>query len=47
MDRGAWWTTVHGVAKSDIIEHARTYEVHPPFLISEILPLEINISLSP
>ena len=27
MDRGAWWTTVHGVAKSrtstEVTEHAR------------------------
>ena len=22
MDRGAWWATVHGVTKMDIIEHA-------------------------
>ena len=24
MDRRAWWATVHAVAKSDMIEHART-----------------------
>ena len=47
MDRGARWATVHGVAKSDMTEHVGTYEVLPPFLISEILPFEINISLSP
>ena len=25
LDRGAWWATVHGVAKSDTSEHTHTY----------------------
>ena len=25
MDRGVWWATVHGVAESDMTEHARTH----------------------
>ena len=25
MDRGAWWTTVHAVVKSDMTEHNTTY----------------------
>ena len=25
MDRGAWWTTIHGVTKSQTIEHTHTH----------------------
>ena len=25
MDRGAWWTTVHGATKSDMTEHKHTH----------------------
>ena len=25
MDRGTWWATLHGVAKSDMIEHTHTH----------------------
>ena len=24
MDRGVWWATIHGVAESDMTDHART-----------------------
>jgi len=40
MDRGAWWTTVHGVAKSERQlkqlghKHARLRTDHPGFIFS-------------
>ena len=34
MDRGAWWTTVHGVAKSGTTEATeRTYNLYFPYFI--------------
>ena len=35
MDRGAWWTTVHGIAESDRTEHTQhtqDYIVYPQFV---------------
>ena len=28
MDRGSWWTTVHGVAKSDMTGHSSEAEAY-------------------
>ena len=32
MDRGTWWTTVHGVTKSQevLINHDNKAPIHPP-----------------
>ena len=35
MDKGAWWTIVHGIAESDRAEHtqhAKDYIVYPQFV---------------
>ena len=34
MNRGAWWATVHGVAKSDTAEHTNTSAANSPFTVS-------------
>ena len=46
MDTGAWWATVHGVAKSQTTEvtaHTHSNSVHMSAPISQFFPLRILI----
>ena len=45
MDRGAWWTIVHGIAESDMTEQlALIIYYHKTFLKYEILSSKMQLA---